>query len=492
LLNATNAQLFRRSALWVGALLLAVAVGASIAMGGMRAAAGIAFVVVVAFVSLVPMQWVRRLPEWGWLSVEIPVFLMVLGTLVLRVRETSALADNPLDSAGMFRVGCVGAAGLLGGIAVLSSTHPNVRPRAYLTSLPFRLYVIYVIVVFIGVTLSDQPFITAFRAIELMAVVVVLAGACQKAGVDAVKRIQGVLYWFTVGMIASAWVGVLVAPSYAVHRVSVRFNDISTPLPWQIAGVFPTISANLLGALGVLLAFWSIGRLLSDDDPIRPFIAKALAALGIITLIAAQYRTGYVAALGATAVLLFMRKRIGIAAFLGTVAIVALLAGLLPTDRVQDFVLRGQDAENTSAITLSGRLVWWRAALDVWRESPILGSGLLTATRFEVFTSLGRETGSSIHGTWVEALVGTGIVGTLMLFSFAVACWNRALRLSLSDMNKVLPALILTVLTVRSLTGSSFEIFSLLGMVALSFSLGLEDRPAEAPAAAPTRVAAAS
>ncbi|MBA3430660.1 MAG: hypothetical protein H0U16_04155, partial [Actinobacteria bacterium] len=90
---------------------------------------------------------------------------------------------------------------------------------------------------------------------------------------------------------------------------------------------------------------------------------------------------------------------------------------------------------------------------------------------------LGRESGSTIHGTWVEALVGTGVVGTLMLFSFVVVCWKRALQLGLSNMNKVLPALIMTVMTVRSLTGSSFEIFSLIGMVILSFALGLEDPP---------------
>ncbi|MGH2820957.1 MAG: O-antigen ligase family protein, partial [Actinomycetota bacterium] len=156
--------------------------------------------------------------------------------------------------------------------------------------------------------------------------------------------------------------------------------------------------------------------------------------------------------------------------------LLAAAIGLLPTEDLVNFFLHGQEASDEGvAPTLTGRIRWWEASIPVWQESPLIGKGLLTATRFEVLSVIGRVSGSNVHSTWVETLVGTGILGSLFIVScLAICCW-RALNRGLRDRNEILPILILAVMGVRSLTGTSFEAFSLWAMVLLLLALVLED-----------------
>ena len=103
-----------------------------------------------------------------------------------------------------------------------------------------------------------------------------------------------------------------------------------------------------------------------------------------------------------------------------------------PASLVQEaepFALRGQTTEQASQ--LSDRVDFWAAAIPVWEESPLTLEGLLTATRFEVLAPLGLEYTAGIHSTWVEALVGTGLIGlSLLSLSFLIS-FKRALARAL-------------------------------------------------------------
>lgn len=410
----------------------------------------------------------------GVFSLEVPLVLLVLSTLVLRIRDAETLASNPLDSAGAVRVALAGLALLLGAHALLLSER-RAGPVRRLTSRPFRIYLAYIAVVAIGAVLSSRPTLTSYRAFELLTGAVVIAGALQVVGRLAVKRTISLLYWSIVGLILTVWAGVLIAPSLALSPVGERFS-FGAPLPWRIVGVMPVMSANFVGTVGVTLFLWSLAYWLREDrmgvGP-RPFIAGSLTFLGLATLLAAQYRTGYAAALAGVGVLLLLRKRTGIAVLLLTVALTAGVSGVVSGSDVEGFVLRGQSAEVATGLT--GRTIWWEEAIVVFRESPLIGGGLLTASRFEVLAELGATTTSTIHSTWIEALVGTGLAGaSLVLVAFLVT-FRRSWTEARSPVGSVVPALLMTILLVRSLTANTFESFGLEALLFMTICVWMTD-----------------
>ena len=404
------------------------------------------------------------------LFVEVPVLLLLASSLVWRVRTTDDIAADPLDAAGQIRVGCVGLAGLLALTALVWPARAETRVGR--VALPFRLYGAYVLVVFAGAPLSVQPLLTAYRGVELATAVLVLLAARQSVGLEAIGRIGTTLFWFLVALVGSVWAGVLVFPSLAVQPL---LNE-AAPIPWNVQGVYPSIASNGVGTLGVTLTIWSLARARPGGGgrPLRPALAYALAAVGVVTLGASQYRTGYGALAIGVAVLLALRNRrmLLVAVLLGSAIWMAFLGPQL-VEQAAPFLLRGQTAEEARGLT--SRVEWWEASIPVWEKSPLVGRGLLTGTRFEVLARLGLRDTGGIHSTWVEVLVGTGLIGLGLLLASAAVSVRRALTLALTPGGAVLPLLLLTVMLVRSVTGNTFESFQGLETVTfmwLALSLG--------------------
>jgi len=406
----------------------------------------------------------------GFIAVEVPVFFLVLSTLVFRGRSADELAVNPLDPAAQFRVVCVAVAMILAAVALIS--RPLFVPsNGRVTSSPIRLYFLYVVVVFLGAPQSFSLALTGYRGIELLAVVMVMVGARHSVGDEAAARIEAVLYWFTVGLLLSVWIGWIVAPHLAVNYIT---NE-HAPLAFQIRGLVPSIAANGVGSLGVLLTFWSLGRLrtASSLSRFQRLLGYAFAGLGVASLVLAQYRTGYGAfVIGLLVYLLFGRRWL-LATGLLMVAIVAV--ALNPSvflERAEPFLLRGQSTEQASE--LSSRVDFWSAAIPVWETSPFIGRGLLTGTRYEVLAPLGYTDTAGIHSTWVEALVGTGVIGLALLFGSFLVAYRRAILTALRGVGLV-PVLLLTVLAVRSVTGNTFETFSHQAIIFLWLAIAMSD-----------------
>jgi O-antigen ligase len=452
-----------------GAVLAAVVVGVAASRGGL----GTTLAKSLAVVALVgPFAWVaaQRYPMAHRLRIEIPTLLLLFSGIVLRQRDAESLASNPLDTAGLFRVVFVGAA-LVIGILTLTERSLHRADAGRVTSRPFRLYALYVLVVFIGAPLSVNLPLTAYRGVELLAGVVVVAGAFRVAGREGAVRIERAIFCWLVVMLLSVWVGAVLFPSLVISRLS----TIESPIPWQIQGVYPVISSNGVGTFGVLVGIWSVGALVSPREP-KPIPRKWLkwtAVLGFATLAMAQYRTGYVAAVLAVIVLLFVRANVGALAWLllGG-AIVAVIFGTVIIETVAPVALRGETISQAS--DLNSRTFWWSASIPVWEQSPLFGRGLLTGTRFEVLAQLGRTTTSTIHSMWIEALVGTGVVGVALIASSGVITLGRGIRSALRD-ERLVPALIMVVLFVRSLTGSSFEEFGSTAILFMALAIGMRD-----------------
>jgi O-antigen ligase len=404
------------------------------------------------------------------LAVEIPILLLLLSTLVFRGRSADQLAYNPLDSAAQFRVACVLLGLLLGAFALLSSSAPEANVPRRLTTLPFRLFVLYVVVVFIGAPLSVNPSLTTYRGIELAAGIVVFLGALTTVGEEALRRIESLVFWFIAALIGSVWLGVLVFPDQAINH----FLNNYVPINFQISGAYPSISANSVGTFGVILAFWSIARVQTHDQrrKLKPHVGYGFAAVGVVSVLAAQYRTGYVALLVGLTVHMMLRRRWALATILALGAVSVLVAVPSLVQQAQPYVLRGQTVQQ--ARELSNRVDWWGAGLKVWRESPIIGRGLLTGTRFEVLARLGLKNTSTIHSTWVEALVGTGLLGLSLLALAYLVSVKRSFIEALRGGN-LIPSMVLVTVGVRTITGDTFESFSVFAVLFLLVALLLRD-----------------
>ncbi|MEA2498179.1 MAG: hypothetical protein QOH26_584, partial [Actinomycetota bacterium] len=215
--------------------------GVAIGLGGKWVAAGV--VIAAAPFALLPvLTFERKKARGGYLSLEIPVFLICFAELVWRARNAQALETNPLDAAGLFKLACVSLAAALALITLLSprTLNPSTDREGLLRSSPFRLYVLYVIVVLIGAPLSVLPLITAYRGFELVAGVLVVASACYALGREAIPRLESVLYWFIVGLLGVIWVEVIAMPGLALLHPS-------GPIPIQIQGVLPNVPSNTVG-----------------------------------------------------------------------------------------------------------------------------------------------------------------------------------------------------------------------------------------------------
>jgi O-Antigen ligase len=450
----------------VAPVLLAAVAGAAVAAGGrmlVLAAASALF-----FLLLVPEPAMAKRLRTGYLAVEAPILLLLLSTLVFRHRDVTTLSENPLDSAALYRVACLVAALVLGGMALVAQRARSREPSPRFP-LAFRLYLLYVLVVFLGAPLSLHPALTAYRGLELAAGAIVLAGAFRSLGFEAVARIERLLYGFIVALIGSVWLGVVLFPGQALLYYT------NAPLHVQIQGAYPQFSSNGVGELGVILALWSLGRVVSPGpDRLRPAVGVPMAALGTVTLVAAQFRTGYVIAAVGAALLLAFRGQKVLSVLAVSIAIFASVWGGRIDDRAEPFLLRGQT--RTQASELSGRRYFWSQAMPVWRRSPVFGRGLVTGTRFEVLAPAGFTYTSTIHSTWVEALVGTGVVGVgLLAASLLVVCW-RAFGELFRRGGTVVPALLLAAITIRTITGSTFEIFGITSLLFLTLVLTLEAR----------------
>ncbi|MGH2530231.1 MAG: O-antigen ligase family protein [Actinomycetota bacterium] len=445
----------------VTALCLVAVAGIAAAIPGPWTFLMAGIIVALLLVTVLPAAPARTMSRSGYLAVEVPVLALLASGLVFRLRGTEEILDNPLDTAGLFRVAFLGLALFLAAVGFINGRQSGIRSR------PFRLYALYAATTLFGVAGSPVPLLTIFHAGELFITLFVFVAAVRSAGPEAPLRIEATIYWFQVILMGTVWLSIILFPAQAI-------TPVNSPIPWQIQGVFPAVPSNGVGTLGAILALWSLGRFLSPvAERSSPRLSLGIAAAGFVTLVAAQYRTGYVAFAVGLFILLALRRRAVLAAFVLAAGVGLVLLGQGFAEEAEPLLLRGQSPQEASQ--LSSRLEWWSLAIPVWQESPLVGRGLLTATRFEVLGEIGREETSTIHSTWVEALVGTGVVGITFLAASFLVLLRRAIRCALAPAGRIVPLIVLTVVAIRSVTGTTFEASGRSLLILLVFALILDD-----------------
>jgi O-antigen ligase len=429
--------------------------------GGLAALCCALPLLLVGLLRLVPVA--ARLVDFGGSRlVGAAWILLVFSTFVWRARTTNALVSNPLDAAAQIRVALVALAGLLLLAHLLRAERGPGLPLAV------KLLLAYVAVAGVAAVASPLPLFAGYRVFELaVGVAAVIAAALT----DPRKALELLLACFGA-ILALVWVEALTMPSRS-------WETVNGVVGQALVGAVPSFSSNSLGVYGAVLGIWGIAQLGSSRYP--PAVVRLAAFAGVATLLATQYRTGLIGFLLGLTVVVWQRRRTLVAFVVLASALLVIASGdwTVLRSRAEVVFARG----NPDAVaTLNSRAVFWRAAVPAIEDRPALGWGLNVGSR-RVLASLGLQDTSTIHSTWFEALLGTGIVGaSLLAFAWLALLASVLARERGPDRSALLGIAI--VLFVRSLTGTTVELFDVLFLLFGALALAAQRLPHEAEARA--------
>lgn len=299
--------------------------------------------------------------------------------------------------------------------------------------------------------------------------------------------------WLWIGLLlVTVWIGAYFDPSTALSHLSEEGGSVTGPLPWQLMGVFPDLSANRVGEYSAILAAVALVRLL----PVRGIkrIMKTwytwLFLAAVVTMVFAQTRSATGGFLVALVLIFWLSGR-----FKHGVAIVLLgLTLLLVTGAgsvLIDYMRRGQT--NAQLESLTGRVQWWEFAWHKYLDAPLTGYGAYAAGKFLVMGSIGNNI-ASVHSDWVETLVGCSWWGIFPLLAAMGVGWWYLLRFVLdperSPQERQLALEAIAVLTIATIR--TFFSDDLTWHVPLQFwlTLGYAEYLRQRYAATPFRIAA--
>ncbi len=398
---------------WLGNSYSATA-AAGLVMGG---AVG---VVLVPAIVLQAWARVRNLGKslhwWHWIWA-----FLFLSELVFRQRDAQTLRDDPLDAWAIYRVSLVGLSGLVLMWRVMT------RRLDWLLSLSSGLMLAmaaYPLAGILSTAWSVFPTWTAYRSIEFLVDVAVIAAAIAAVGTPDNMRSLFNWNWLLLYLLqASVWVGAIVAPEKAWFATpgSIRL---------QLNGVVPDIAANGVGHIAAILAIVALSRLLTQSaKPRSGFLYWLMLATSLATLVMAQTRSALTGFIAAAVLVLLLSGRL--LTLLATAYGMAVL--LLATSAESTFLAyfrRGQDTQEWTS--LSGRTTWWSFAWSRFLERPFTGFGAFAGGRFAALVEMGDQSTSSVHNTYLEAILGIGILGIVPLLICIVGTWWTLLKAFLS------------------------------------------------------------
>lgn len=409
----------------------------------------LAVLLAVTVLLSVPVVWsmVARLNrELSWWHLLWALFFV--SGLTFRIRTTEFITENPLDPAALFRIGFVGLVGfVLFGVWAVGR---RLTLRRIFRGFP-GLMAFYAFVGIASTLWSVYPSWTLYKSVEYFVGVLLIGIIVSSVKTEVEFKSLFDWMWLLTGLLAlSVWGGVLLWPEEAMSR-GVGVWGI------QIRGIFPRMAANSVGDLGALLGIVAMARLLFAKGASRRFYFIVFL-MALVTLALSQSRSPLTGFLLSIPVVLFAAGKIG-----GGTALtlfIPLIASFSPLgDYFWRFFMRGQSEE--LFLSLSGRVYYWRASLPFIQKSPFIGHGAYAAGRFLVAPRF-ASTLSSLHGTWPEVLIGTGILGFLPLFLAIVGTWVVLLRKRNWGSNILVEQMrleaigVMTLLSVRSFFSVSF------------------------------------
>lgn len=219
----------------------------------------------------------------------------------------------------------------------------------------------------------------------------------------------------------------------------------------QVLGM-PTTRNTGFGRFAALAALICLARLWQGNK--RSKLLWGLLPICLFALVLCQARTATVSLLAGVFMLLWMRRGSKIVLW-GVMAGVLTLLGLTGFYAAfWNYLTRGQSFDPT----LTGRTEAWKEGLALFQGSPVIGFGFRGDRIF--------LEGTDVHNLLVQALIYSGVLGTVALMAAFVAAWIYAFRLYRGQERRGLPPLplevpsLLAFVTVASITEPTFNLYS--------------------------------
>ena len=424
---------------------------ALVGIGGILLGPPLLVFLIVAFRQGLSAEWelVTHLTWWHWLW----LFIFASG-LVFRVRSATTVYNAPVDTAAVYRIFLVFFCAFWLLFRLLS------RQTHWVESL-FRGMVgcLTIFALYSAVTTiwSVYPLWSLYKACEYSVDLAALAAILITVrSIDDFKSLFN-WTWTLMGLaLISAYVGILIDPKDALeHGYTLGMLGV------RLKGVYPVQGANRIGDLGAIMAIIAWVRFVPLEGRSRKRTwCIFLGIFGVVSLILSQTRSAILGLAVAGIVVLCVAGYITLRSALtvGAAAAAVLTIVMVATpigDMVITYMKRGQTDQQLSS--LSGRLLWWETAWDLYSRTPLgIGMGAFAAEKVPTLNAMGVQ-GETLHSDYMETILGTGFYGlTPLLLSLAGTWWFllKAVRnpmLTADERQLAFEAIgVLGVLTVRT------------------------------------------
>lgn len=339
----------------------------------------------------------------------------------------STLSVDTLDAAGAI-AGEMRQAQLLRGVAVIfviGLCLPNIR-RA-MTGAGRSLYLGYgslllggyVVVAIASVAWTASPIVTAGKSMELMAALLVVASiAAQHNPEQRLINLFKITIIFILSLLMIIGIGYMINPDLFSRTIRMTGDSI-------LSGGSLAVSSNAISRYGayVSLFFLAVLFFVPQKSRINVALISALILFGAFMSILSHGRTGLAAIAVGTVILLSLRKpSVGIFSIL-VLAPVSFMGFPEFWMEIMDFLRRGQTDE--MVLGLSGRVDWWSAGLDAYRQQWFAGYGYGIGSRV-AFLSIGITNVSGAHNGIIEVFLGVGLAGGLIWMTLFLLFYVRS------------------------------------------------------------------
>ncbi|RMH32656.1 MAG: O-antigen ligase domain-containing protein [Gammaproteobacteria bacterium] len=334
----------------------------------------------------------------------------------------SGLVFNPhsgvpaaLDAAKIYRIAAVSCVAFSICILALAGCRITSALRC-LCAGPLGWLVLYTSIGFMSVFWSVQPLWTAYKMMEYMIGLVLVATTMSNTGkLENYEALFDLVWLLYAGLLLTVWAGVIAWPDAAVKQLK---GGSEATIPFRLAGVLPVVHPNGVGAIAATLAIVALARYFSRGGQLRYAVYCGLC---LATLFLSQSRSAWFSFSCGLFVVAYAARRIRLMMFLG----LAVCFGLLLSSTPWQYFLRGQDI--SQVIELSGRIKMWGLALSFITRRPLFGYGAMTGTRFLLapLAPFGEDFAySGADNVFIEVLLGVGGAGLVPLVASVLAVWS--------------------------------------------------------------------
>lgn len=333
------------------------------------------------------------------------------------------------------------------------------------------LLAFYATIAAVSTFYSVDPLQTAGKAYEI-SIAVMLAWALATSP-SAAQQLRAALDFIVVLWSARLLVAI---PGYFILPSQFVSPDGRPGFVFSTTMASPYTHSNGLSASGAMLAAYAIARGINTPEIRARRLWYVLAATASVAVLLASGRQGVIIWAVGVGIVLFLYARPVFVYFL--IPCLAFLLHQFGGVLWEAFTRQQQDA---TLYSLSGRTDFWLAAIDAWRDSPLLGYGFGSGGRLVALTNIGAGHISSLHSGYFEALVGVGLTGTipLLIVVVRVVRWSfRSLRLG-SDAHL---AILIVPLVLHAGISLGFAAWLSSEFLALAFLGGLADLARRFPA----------